>query len=59
MTYKELQTLLSELSDEQLNMTATVYFADADEYWAIDSPAISGEDNDVLDADHPYLVVGE
>jgi hypothetical protein len=59
MTYKELKELLIEFSDEQLQMTATVYVTDSDEYWAIDFPAISGEDNEALDTDHPYFVVGE
>ena len=59
MTYQELKDLLSEFSDEQLRMTVTVYVNDADEYFAIESPAISGDDNDVLDADHPYLIAGE
>jgi len=59
MTYRELAALImEEFSDDQLDMDVTVYIADQDEYFPLaHTPfAITSED-DVLDADHPYLII--
>lgn len=67
MTYKELQTILSTLTDEQLEQDVTVYDARCEEFfpvgefinrvvtqWTAHDPA-----DGVLDDDHVYLVFGE
>lgn len=58
MTYRELAALIMEFDDEQLDSDVTIYDSDQDEYvpLAYTPLAITAED-DVLDANHPYLVI--
>ena len=59
MTYRELaELILEEFNDDQLDMDVAVYDSHRDEYYPLaDIPwAITAED-DVLDADHPYLIM--
>lgn len=60
MTYKQLRDLINELSDEQLAMDVSVYMREAGEYFPLapEPFAITDEeDEDVLDPDHPYLII--
>ena len=59
MTYRELAALImEEFNDDQLDMDVSVYDWDQDEFYPLaETPwAITSED-DVLDADHPYLII--
>ena len=58
MTYRELAALIMEFDDEQLDSNVTIYHSDQDEYFplAYTPLAITAED-DVLDANHPYLII--
>lgn len=55
MTYRQLADLIATLSDEQLDMTAT--FSDGEEYAAVSALCFSDDENDILDANHPYFSV--
>ncbi len=57
MTYAELASMIANMTDEQKSMTVTVYIEDKDEYFGMNELATSQHDNDVLDSDHPYLVI--
>jgi hypothetical protein len=56
MTYKELLEKLSAMSDTELALTATVWVSDDDEFFAVRYMDNQDED-DVLDADHPFMVI--
>lgn len=58
MKYRDLLTELQLLSEEQLNQDVTVYVSGVDEYYPLvpDYPWLFAE-ADVLDNDHPYLVI--
>ncbi len=57
MTYKELLGYLNNFSQEELEMTATVYFSATDEYFGLQG--IGSCNDGVLDDKHPVLVVLE
>ena len=59
MTYRELANELANFSDDQLNQTVTVYVQGVDEYYSLvsDYPLTFTEADDILDKDHPYLVI--
>ena len=55
-TYRDMLAYLNTFTQEQLDLTATVFDSDEDEFYAIDVDNITRE-ADVLDADHPYFVI--
>ena len=57
-TYRELLEALKELSEEQLDKTATIYDKSFDAYMPIDYTEKTEED-DVLEADHPVIVIND
>ncbi len=61
LTYREIKEGLQDFSEEQLDMTATVYDVEKDEYFPITSAYFSH--SDILDAEekpHPVLeILGE
>jgi len=59
-TYRELLSALLELSEEELDMTATVYDAalEWDTYYPITSTDKTVE-LDVLDEGHPVIVIND
>jgi len=69
MTYGELANELKGLTQEQLNMTVTVYVEGVGEFYPVvsDYPLVITDSNavdtapraydDVLDNGHPYLVI--
>jgi hypothetical protein len=66
LTYQNMLDHLLKLSPEQLKMNATVYDADNDELHPVNCFAITGQEDeqdvrpedDVLDDQHPYLMMG-
>jgi len=56
LTYRELLNSLITLTEDELNMTATVYLADVDEFIPLSTFLFSDEENDVLDEGHPYIM---
>jgi hypothetical protein len=66
LTYGMLLEQLATLNEEQLAMDVTIYDANTDEVTRVYDFDIVGEEDeqqcrpesDVLDADHPYLVMG-
>jgi len=61
ITYRKLRDALNELSDEELDMTATVSDGPVGqtltEYFPIFDLDLTGEEEtDILDANHPVLV---
>ena len=56
-TFRDLLAALKELSDEDLGLTATVYNASIDEFYPIVHTDRASR-VDVLDSDHPYIVIG-
>ena len=60
MTYAELADTINSMTDEQLNTDVTVYVSGVDEFYSLSNDGslmMSTDDNDVLDIDHPYLVI--
>lgn len=57
MTYQDVLKQLLAMPAERLNDTATVFCQLSNEYVPIDGVWSAGEENDVLDEDHPYFVV--
>jgi hypothetical protein len=56
MTYKELLSQLSELSEEQLNSDVCVYDTGIDEYFQLNVEFVfTTEECDVLDPNHPVI----
>jgi hypothetical protein len=65
MTYRDILEGLKELSEQQLDMKATVCLSnmsgdpqDVDEYYPIKDERIAGIDNDVLVEGYPYFIIG-
>ena len=56
MTYRELIEQLEKLTDEQLDCTVTVDSLDRRECYPA-GLAITGNDHDSLDEDHPILTI--
>ena len=57
-TYRELLEALKELSEEQLDKTATIYDKSFDAYMPIDYTDTTWDD-DVLEANHPIIVIND
>ena len=59
MTYAELALEINNMTLEQLNSDVTVYVQGTDEYYGVvkDYPFVASEADDVLDENHPYLVI--
>ena len=59
MTYRELAEYISNLTDEQKDCDVTVFVSGVAEYYSLvgDYPATEAESSDVLDENHPYLVI--
>lgn len=55
LTYRELRDRISELTEDELNLTATVFVEDLNEYWGITETNKSIGD-DILDPNHPILI---
>lgn len=55
MTYLKLKTWLNGLSPEQLKMDVTVRIDD--EFFAAKAADVTNEEPDVLDPNHPFLIV--
>ena len=57
-TYRQLLEALLELSQEELDMHVTIYDKTKDEYYPLNYTDKT-EDNDVLDADHPIMIIND
>jgi len=57
VTYRELLDRLTELHDDQLECDVTVHDVFSDEYHDQVGFDVTGSDCDVLDEDHPILVL--
>ncbi len=57
-TYRELLKALKELTEEELDMTATIYDKTFDAYMPIDYTEKTVDD-DVLEAYHPIIVIND
>lgn len=60
-TYKDLAERIAAMTPEQQSMDVTVYVTGVNEYYSLvgDYPVVESdpEINDVLDPNHPYLVI--
>lgn len=56
MTWEQLAQRIQQLTQEQKQQDATVYFRPLDEYYPVNQLTIETE-SDVLDAGHPVLQV--
>ncbi len=55
MTYRELRDRINELTEDELNLSASVFIEGLNEYWTIiDTNKAIGDD--ILDPEHPILV---
>ena len=54
LTFRELKTILESMTDDELDMTATVYTEYPDEFWPI-KHIFCTKYTDVLDKNHPYF----
>jgi hypothetical protein len=59
MKYRELAKYISNLSAEQQDTDVTVFVSGNDEFYALaeHNPVAEQHGNDVLDDQHPYLVI--
>lgn len=57
-TYRELLNALLELSEEELDMTATIHDVEPDTYYPITSTDKTVE-LDVLDEGHPVIIIND
>lgn len=59
MTYHELGVIIAAMTEEQQKCDVTVYIQELDEYYPLvgDYPMCVTEEPDVLDDNHPYLIV--
>lgn len=58
ITYRQLQTIISRMNEEQLDCTATIHLHSKDEFYAVDHiELVSEQEEDRLDDGHPVLVV--
>lgn len=56
MTYRDLAKIISEMTEEQKDMTVTVNIVDYDEFIPVEN--FSTRDTDgILDENHPYLTI--
>ena len=55
-TYRQLICHLSTLDENQQQMNVTIYDKGKDEYFPVND-IFYADDNDVLDANHPYLIM--
>lgn len=56
MNYKQLIKILESMPKEKLNDDVTVYFANDDEYYGIESIQINNDTN-VIDNGHIYIKI--
>ena len=56
MTYKKLQRELTRLTDEQLDTDVTILITDVEEFYQVKVLDFT-EEGDVLDAEHPILII--
>ena len=57
-TFRDLQEALSKLNDDQLSCDLISYSKLEDEWFPFKAKlGITGEETDVLDEEHPYLVL--
>lgn len=59
ITYRELKALLDEMTDAQLDCDVVVWDMSADEYRPVTKVETSTYECDVLDLEHPMLVVDD
>jgi hypothetical protein len=58
-TYRELLEALKELTEEELDMTATIYDKTFDAFIPIDYTEKTVDEDDVLEACHPIIVIND
>ena len=58
MNYKELLEALTELNEEELQLTATIYDKTDDTYFIVEFTDRTKED-DTIDKDHPVIVIND
>jgi hypothetical protein len=56
-TYRDLLEFLTGLDSHELDMTATVYLPDMDEFVPLARVDFSDSTIDVLDEGHPFMIV--
>jgi len=54
MTWKELVQLVDNMSEEQKNTDVT-FFDNRNEFFGVQSLEFTGDFDDILDANHPFL----
>jgi hypothetical protein len=56
MTYRDLLTHLQSLDEHELDMNVSVLVADINEFVPVSVFWFAGEETDVLDEGHPYII---
>jgi len=56
MTYRELQELLADFTQDQLDNDVTIFNGSIEEYFPVTALGATGE-TDVLDAGHAFLTI--
>jgi len=57
MTYAQLKAHIETMDNEQLNQDVTIFLATEDEYMPVFNIEYAEDNNDVLDKNHPFLIV--
>lgn len=57
LSYRELLEILSEFTEEELNMSVTLFDAAEDEFYTVQTVVYAGEEySDVVESEQPVLV---
>ena len=54
-SYRDLLKHLQTFTEDQLDMTVTVYEKHQDEFFPVQSFEVTGDEPDILDGNHPYI----
>jgi len=57
MTYRELKKQIDSFTDEQLSMDVTILDCGIGEYFASHALCFAQNGHDILDDNHPYLIL--
>ena len=57
-TYRQLLEALLELSQEELDLSVTIYDSSREEYYPLNYTGKT-EGDDVLDSDHPIMIIND
>ena len=55
LTFRDLAARIAKMSDEEKDMSVSVFVSDVDEYYPAQDVLIASDLDDVLDEGHPFI----